>query len=181
MDTALSQVRPSTVVRMAERNSDAALRSVQNIHRTGARPDPPRGRERLEHMKLRFDRRRVAPASAQDDSQPGPTGVEGEMNGAGSAGDPPTNFDDDEMHEQEDSEDDDMRYSPASPGTPMSVQQLVQCTETATMGAPDQDRGESGESPCGDAVAESDRHRGTWRPSKWLQARQATSRAANCR
>ena len=54
------------------------------------------------------------------------------MNGAGSAGDPPTNFDDDEMHEQEESEDDNMRYSPASPGTPMSVQQLAQCTDTTT-------------------------------------------------
>ena len=71
---------------------------------------------------------------------------------------PPTNLDnDDEMREPEDSEDDDMRYSPASPGTPMSVQQLAHCTETTTTGPLDQDRGESGESPCGDAVAESDR------------------------
>ena len=71
-----------------------------------------RGRERLEHTKLRFDRRRAAPASAQNDAQPEPAGVEGEMSGTGAL---PTNLDDDEMHEPEDSENDDMRYSPASP------------------------------------------------------------------
>ena len=61
-----------------------------------------RGRERLEHTKLRFDRRRAAPAGAQNDAQPEPAGVEGEMDGAE---DPPTNFHrgDDEMRELEDS------------------------------------------------------------------------------
>ena len=44
-----------------------------------------RGRERLEHAKLRFDRRRAAPAAHTDDAQLEPAGVEGEMNGAGRA------------------------------------------------------------------------------------------------
>ena len=42
-----------------------------------------RGRARLEHMKLRFDRRQAALAAAEDDTQWGPVGVEGEMSGAG--------------------------------------------------------------------------------------------------
>ena len=53
----------------------------------------------------------------------------------GTGAPPQTNLDDDdEMRELEDSADDEMRYSPASLGKPMSVQQLAQCRETATTG-----------------------------------------------
>ena len=90
-----------------------------------------RGRERLEHAKLRFDRRRAALAAHTDDAQLGPAGVEGEMSGAGG---PPTNFppqaeEDDEMQDGDDDSDSDKQYSPASPGEPMSVQQLTAATE----------------------------------------------------
>ena len=42
-----------------------------------------RGRERLEHAKLRFDRRRAAHAAPQDDAQLESVGAEGELSGAG--------------------------------------------------------------------------------------------------
>ena len=89
-----------------------------------------RGRERLEHTKLRFDKRRAALAGAQDDAQLEPAGVEGEMIGTSAL---PTNLDNDyemrEVQDSENSQNDEMSYSPASLGTPMSVQQRAQCTE----------------------------------------------------
>ena len=51
------------------------------------------------------------------------------------AGGPPTNFspraqeEDDDMRDNDDDTDSDMKYSPASPGEPMSVQQLTAATE----------------------------------------------------
>ena len=106
-----------------------------------------RGRERLEHTKLRFDRRQRAPAGIQDDAQLEPVRVEGEISGTGA---PPTNLDDNEMYEPDESEDDALRYSPASPGTPMSVEE-----ELAALS-----RGRNvpcTPGPCGDAEAECDR------------------------
>ena len=40
-----------------------------------------RGRERLEHARLRVDRRRAAPTVPTNDAQLEPAGVEGEMSG----------------------------------------------------------------------------------------------------
>ena len=56
-----------------------------------------------------------------------PAVVEGEISGTGAAGDPTQNFDAEMMDSDEEGSDDDMQYSPASPGTPttpMSVQHL---------------------------------------------------------
>ena len=80
-------------------------------------------------MKFRLDRRQAAPAAAEDDTQLGPVGVEGEMSGAGALPTPtnycPDDDNDDEMLSNDDDSDEEMLYLLASPGTLMFVQQLA--------------------------------------------------------
>ena len=86
-----------------------------------------RGKERLEHAKLRVNRRRAVPTAPANDDHLEPAVVEGEISSTGAAGDPTQNFDAEMMDSDEEGSDDDMQYSPASPGTPttpMSVQHL---------------------------------------------------------
>ena len=95
---------------------------------------------RLEHTKLRFDRRQATLAAVQDDAQLEPTGVKGEMSCAGA---PPENFplaveeDYEILNSDSDESGEGMQYSPASPGMPMFVAQLaaVAATGVATEAA----------------------------------------------
>ena len=108
-----------------------------------------RGQERLEHTKLRFDRRRAAPAAAETDAPLEPARVEGEISGAG--GPPKLVESDNEMggidpDDADDSEDEEMQqqYSPASPGSPMSAANdlaaLASATRRRTCKMPDERR-----------------------------------------
>ena len=118
-----------------------------------------RGRERLEHAKLSFGWCRAVPAALPDDAQLEPAGVEEEIS---SAGRPSTNFppqvdeavensmDDDEMLNSDDDSDSDMQYSPASPGAPMSVQQLMAAAVPAGTEVTECPRGPSSRGAPGD-------------------------------
>ena len=108
-----------------------------------------RGNERLEHAKLRVDRRRAVPAAPANDDNLEPAVAEGEISSTGAAGDPTKNLDVEMTDSEEEDSDDDMQYSPASlgsPTTPMSVQHLNDPNHikprhtTETKGLPDERR-----------------------------------------